>query len=311
MYKRIKDYLMDTCSNTDLLVSAISARNVSFEVGLPCILNLGAKHIKYKKSKSDARDEIVDIMKSGKHTINALNEYFYNNHNTVVEVIYPFPSRNDMGIVYLESRSGFDFHCIKSPPILTDKYKSAKVKNFKNVSSSEYINKFPDKIEAELKKYRYSNYVLEEVGKSNYKDIIQYLYNLYGVLNNKYPHNTCAFSMGNGELTLLDTMSISFYKLTDVIPIFDTKHANGIAVEILFTNSTLEKDDLFNGGNHLIVRWLMSKYRDNLFTIDGEQIKRSFQKGIPDIIEGVITSILSRYVPDDTALKKKKAAKGG
>jgi len=271
MYYKIQECLNGRIG--DLRVSAILSTNEGgFEVGTPCIADFTNIQVKKPLKNSDA----TTLFKTEKDVPKALNEFLAQNIASVPNM-FIFTNRVDIPIGHIGMTHGYALHCIKVLPIVNDTGKHTVVKRFDNIVSSHNLSEVPEKVAEYMKKYRYVNYVVEDICRSKINSTIDNLQRLSTILAKKYPNNTCVQIRGNGQSTLIDTLSISFYRLQDVMPIFDYNRAAGIAVEILLTNSMLSGHELLGSdGNHMAVRWVFSRYKDNIFTIDGERIRRQF-----------------------------------
>ena len=91
-----------------------------------------------------------------------------------------------------------------------------------------------------------------------------------------------------------------------MIAIFDSKKTSGIAAEIFLTNSTHNTSQMSRDGVTVTYRFLFSKSRENLFSIDGETIKRQCDRNTKDVLSSV-SSIISKEIPNDEKLKNEKA----
>lgn len=178
---------------------------------------------------------------------------------------------------------------------LSDIYKIKELKDFSNIISSS------------LKDNRYVNYTFTGVTMSNKKYMLEDVYSIFNSLRKVYPAHVSFFRTANieGLRRLIDTVSISFYKLEDVIPIFDFKHTIGVAVEVFLTSSTNTPDDTNVSGVSATYRFLFSKHRENIFSIDGEPLKRSFDSPVDRAIQEVCW-VIDKHSPNDTKIKKRK-----
>jgi len=220
--------------------------------------------------------------------------------------MYLFPVNTIYRCGYTIQAHGNVYYCINTKPLIRDTFKSSNIKMLSELIPDKNSSKLPDKISELLKKHRYLNYVISELCQSGMNTILTQLHQIVNILEKKYSNKICVYMGGQGYSTLIDTLSISFYRLTDVMPIFDSTHAVGVAMELLFTNSLLTGEEILkDNGNYLILRWLFAQYKDNLFTIDGERIHRNFECSINDTIDDQVYNLLKRSTPDDTALRTK------
>lgn len=301
MYSKIKKYLNNSVGK--LTAAAIMTRTYdAMEVGLPCLLDF--THVSDVNRHREI--DIGKIFREAKDIPTELNDLLHN-YSVTLPVIYLFSVHNSLPGGYTHVVEGSAYHCTHTKSLIADVSKTSNVKTFNKIFTSKNILRLPDKISGALRRYRYLNYTLSDLCKSNMGATMDQLHRLVASLGNNYPNKVCVYLNGKGDGTLIDTMSISFYKLIDVMPIFDSRRSAGIAVEVLFTNSLLTGGDILkDAGNYFMLRWLFAQYKDNLFTIDGERLKRNFECSIEDTIDGNVYSLLKRNTPDDAALKKKR-----
>jgi hypothetical protein len=130
------------------------------------------------------------------------------------------------------------------------------------------------------------------------------------MLRKSLPNNVC-FYHNNGKCrSLIDTVSISFYKLSDVIAVFDTKRATGVCMEVFMTSSAVK--NFTYPEKSMTWRFLFCKYRDNAFSIDGEKIQRPSDISTDDGFTYVERGLAGNTANDEAvnAIKKKtKTAK--
>ena len=305
MYGKLRDHFDSKIGK--FAASAIVAYGCGREIdiGTPCLLDFTKIQLKKYRDKVN-----IEKMFEAKDPISALNEFL---HKSLVSIsaLYLFPTAG-LSYGYMDVFSGSGFYCINRKPIIRDTYKSSIVKSFGGITPMKRLPKLPAKISEMLKKYRYVNYTLHNLCASNVGATMNYLHEMINVFAVKYPNNACVYLKGSGRSTLIDTLSISFHKLVDVMPIFDSKRASGVAIELLFTNSLLSGSEILEtNNNYMMIRILLSRYRDNLFTIDGERIRRDFERSIFDTLDDQVHTLLKKSTPDDTVLKKAKSNKEG
>lgn len=312
MYSLLREHILSSCSK--YLAGAITAQQSNMDIGSPCIVDFGRIRTSDKETTDKLRDAVKDIFTNGKNIPIALNKLLYDiddRSDIHIPVIHLFPSRTDVNMSYVENRYSSEIHCVRTIALLSDDYKSERLDSLRQLKVDN-AKLFFENIGKDLDKYRYVNYIVDGICASKVSAIYSDISMVTNSLSYTYPRNTCTYIRGGGSSTLLDTLSISFYKLSDVIPIFDKKCSDGIAIEILLTNALLTAEDIIsNSNNYILVRFLFSKYNDNLFTIDGEKIKRPFQCTINESIEINIDGALTKYTPDDRALNKLKSNNGG
>jgi len=245
--------------------------------------------------KKDNDFTVADIIAFDK--ISEVNENLRKRIKTFKAIVLFSSSQiNSFVTMYI---SPFDFCYSKQKPIIYDNNLYMKPENFKRDVNS--VKDFSLYIKSLLKTYRFVNYTIGNIGKSNINSIRSDIELIIISLMNTYKYNTNLHRyVAETPLPLLDVVSISFYKIEDVIAIFDYKRLDGICMELSFTSSDYEID-INNRYNTTTYRFIFSKYKDNLFTIDGESIKRQYD--IP-ISEGLheMCRIASINVPNDTIL---------
>jgi len=311
MYNVVKKSIASGLSKN--LVSAIITQSRELDIGLPCILDLdtlvktdGSFSRSGGKIPTNFKDIIKEAAENEKNRAKILNEKLFRGGPLLqmrAKLAFAIDSRMPPGYIYVVNSN--QIYCTKVTPIIQDKFKSVSVEKFSDIITPKAMPKLPDKITKALKKYRYLNYELKGITTSKVNKVLDGLTNMAKSLTGKYQHSMCIYSYGNTQETLVDLISISFHRMSDVMPIFDYRRASGIAVEILFTNSMYDINHFrHNVGYYVDIRLVFSRHRDNLFTIDGEHITRTFQCGIFDAIGDKIQHILKNYTPDDQALLK-------
>lgn len=298
------------------LVSAIITQSKKLDIGLPCILDLdtliesnGSSIFSGKIVPTNLKDIIKEAIENEADRAKILNEkLFCSDHLLQMRAKSAFSIDSKIPPGHLYSVNNNQIYCTKITPIIQDKFKSISVEKFSDIVTSNAMPELPDKITEALKKYRYLNYELKEVTISKINKILDGLTNMAKSLIGKYQYSMCVYFYGNARETLVDLISISFHRISDVMPIFDYRKTSGIAVEIVLTNSMYDINHFGYTGhnmNHYIdIRFVFSRHRDNLFTIDGEHIMRTFQCGVFDAIRDKIQHVLNNYTPDDQALSK-------
>ena len=288
---------------TDQLISAMTTSNLGngIDIGTPCLIDIGSA-----KGQGSSMDKLVGEVQKALEAgdIDVVNEMMTTTGWSFPAMIV-FPYRRRYG--YMVTIHGHQVYCFLKPPIIYDQGKVIEAESLKSVMNSRTIKAVPEKILDDLKTERYITYVIAKMSASKYKDFIDTLKVLFGHMNKSYPHNTCSSYMGDVSYTILDTIALSFYRLADMIPIFDSRKIQGFAMEITLTNATMTVNDIGREGYMSSVAWLFSKDEDNVFTIDGENIKRQNQVETMDAFKQLIQQPLQRHLPNDKALKKKSA----
>ena len=168
-----------------------------------------------------------------------------------------------------------------------------------------------EQLKDQLDNNRFINYVFEDVKSSNIDNITLNIGKIVNILKSdkNYPNNISFYQYNrDGSRVLIDTVSISFYKIKDVIPVFNYKKLDGICMEITLINSDLKNESLMKQGYSMIYRFLFTKYKENIFFIDGQSIKRPNDILIKNTLVKLY-SILKRSVPKDTKNSSKQSVK--
>jgi hypothetical protein len=152
-----------------------------------------------------------------------------------------------------------------------------------------------------LQKKRYVTYVMTGASQSNVKGVITMIDALINALNKNYSQSV-AFCTPNIR-ALVDVVTISFYRMEDMVAVFD-KSKKGIGIEIYLTNSVWKSNEIVE--KSAAYRFLFSKSKENLFTIDGEQIKRSSDMNTGSAIE-ILKLNIQHHLP--TSLEEPKKSK--
>jgi hypothetical protein len=77
-------------------------------------------------------------------------------------------------------------------------------------------------------------------------------------------------------------------------------------MEILMANSTISWQMALNYNHYCEMRFAFSKYKDNLFVVDGEVLNQGGKQiSISDALSN-LSDIIYQYTPDDSVMKKKK-----
>lgn len=142
------------------------------------------------------------------------------------------------------------------------------------------------KIYSMLETYRYVTYCYSDFRKDKVGMAIKELKRLISSLIAKYPVFKCySWTDYVDAYVLTDVYSITFFRLSDALTIYDSKKAKGFAVDIFAGSSQIRTIDDMPGAS-MLVRLIFNIDRENLFTIDGEKINRWPDKGkLEDALE--------------------------
>lgn len=276
----------------------------------PRLANLNGTGIKSRLFKILSRQDKITALDLYKMDIDTVNEVLHslNLSATVTTLFNPRNSSNNEYIARLSRTiTTNELYFDGRRPLIFDKFSNVELKRLSDVHTKNEIRNFPDVVNAYLQKNRFLNYVFTGVARSNTKALTKDLRNIFGSLRDKYPTNLCVHS-GNASLAglrrLIDVVSVSFYKLEDVIPIFDFKRSSGVAVEVFLTSSCCDSGDITTDGTSHTTRFLFSESRENVITIDGETINRPFSKPVGGVLRDMY-SLVNIESPNDVANKGK------
>jgi len=223
-------------------------------------------------------------------------------------IMFPFSFYEDLKDYYIYRMNGNQLYFNGEKPLIFDEGHILETERLSDIHSKTEIQNFVEMVNDSLRSNRYLNYVFNNVATSNKKYMLEDINTIFNSLKKFYPKNVSFFRtpIGKSLRCLIDTISISFYRIEDVIAIFDSRRASGIAVEIFLTNSTHDASNISRDGNTVTYRFLFSKFRENLFTIDGELIRRKYDRDTRDVLL-MASSVISRDIPNDEKLKKEKS----
>jgi len=219
------------------------------------------------------------------------------------------PGEKDFGAKDIRADS-FYFNGIK--PLIHDDCLRVEAGSFCDIHDPDEMKSIGDIVLSELKDYRYINYTVMDVATSNATAVLTEISHMTRMIGEKLQHKVCFFHSKNSSRSVIDTVSVSFYRLSDSIAIFDSSKAVGICMEVFLSSSAVK--DVTYPNKTMCWRFLFCKYRDNAFSIDGESIKRPADISIADGLDNMYNGLL-RHVANDTSRKKKpktaKASRGG
>ena len=311
MYIKKLEYFQDKYKEEDL-ISAISTKvTAHMPVGSPCLVSLSSASYKNSKSTKAQNKIYVELQKLiNMGDIEAVNERL-TKILEIINVLFLFSmngSDNDYLVAQFNSSK---VCCIKKKPLIYDAYSSISIEADQIVYDESQDSEFIPRVIAQLKEVRFINYTFNNVCLSNIKSMIYNIKNIIDSLDAIYPNSTSFYqSPWAGYRVLFDTVSISFYKLADVVPIFNHKKSEGLSMEIMLTNSEINKSKLVESEISMVFRFIFTKYKENVFSIDGKPIERPHDCSIPTTTKRLY-SILKEYAPNDIVKKVKKATKNG
>lgn len=226
-----------------------------------------------------------------------------------VGVMFAFSFYKDYQDHYVNTMQSHQVYFDGKKPLIYDEGHKFELKRLSDVHSKNYLNNFAEMIADSLKEDRYINYSFGEIASSNKKYIFEDINIIFNSLKKVFPENFSFFRsiLNDGRLrSLVDTVSISFYRIQDIIAIFDSKKTSGMGVEIFLTNSVHKPTAMSKSETVATYRFLFSKSRENILTIDGESIRRQHNTSTNDTL-GTAFSVINKNIPIDNELKKKSA----
>ncbi len=348
MYIRKAEYLRKKFPEEHCLGGIITQRHNSMAIGTPCIVSLApfyacgpnkwtaTYNIDDQKSGVDVVGDELEF-KDGHYGINknasmknkkevekapqlrAIDLYEKNDIEEVnqllaenvaaIHALFIFGTRNgdaDYCTCNIDTNS---FHFTGAKPLLFDNELRIELANLEDIYDKKVGKSFYELITENLTKFRYVNYTYMDVGLSMQKDIFKDIDIMSSNFSRVCPEGICIYQYHKSDLRILvDTVSISFYKLQDVMPIFDYRRSNGVVMEVFLANSkTPIKDLMCKGGRSAIYRFIFAKSKENIFTIDGEHVQRSHDISITEGMN-MMKAMIKTCLADDTILKCREAA---
>ena len=292
-------------------------------VGSPCMANIRPFSPKISDIDEIYKVRIEQLMSGPENTIDGRKILFANNLYDIdvhaardlirssvkeIELVIPFNlDRNRDNFVGLITSSDNIFFNATKPLIFDDN-------KYMNIDTDELDdNDSPDKLLDilinDLKEFRYVNIVIDDIYESNKSIVRKLLKSIMSKLFKIYKAKVCIYNTNlvQSSSILLNVVSISSYKLKDMIPIFDAKHTDGIGIEIEISNSCIDCKSSIS--KSCVYRFVFSKSRDNILIIDGESIKRPLDMPVMDCIEPALAKLLLN-TPNNKVSKLKQIATG-
>jgi len=309
MYVKKLEYFQDCYKEGDL-ISGLSTRVVAcMPVGSPCFVSLSQSlHRSSKGSKPKISAELQELVGAGNidKAHEGLKRLFDSLH-----ILFLFSMNNDNLDYLTASLNSGRFCCVEKKPLIYDAHSSISLEEAGQIAhdSANDSHMFVSHIISQLKEVRFTNYTFNNVSLSNVKNVICDIESIIASLAAIYPNSVSFYhSPWAGCRALIDTVSISFYRLSDVVPIFNHRRSEGLCMEILLTSSEMDKGRIVRSEMSMTYRFLFAKYRENIFSIDGQPIKRSHDYPVLDVAKTLYKK-LKEYVPNDMAEKKVKRSK--
>ncbi|KKN37789.1 hypothetical protein LCGC14_0759900 [marine sediment metagenome] len=260
------------------------------------------KPIPTEAKKSTAKD-IYHIAKKDLAKANSILSNSLDNIN----VIIPFSIWNATIDYVIHSTNTKKFYIDGSLPLIFDNGIHTELDRLSDVHNSSDVSNFPDLLSERLQSNRFINYTFSGVGTSNLKYMLEDINSFYSVLTKAYPHHISFFQYPHNRVKVItDIVSISFYELGDVLPIFDSKKASGICMEVFITNSSIKGQDIISKMKSATYRFVFSKSKENVFTIDGEAIRRPHDMRSSKAMS-LVRDKISKEIPNDVNIKNNKS----
>lgn len=304
MYSKKLEYFQKLYNKKWLISGIVTQKGYGMPIGSPSIgiLDSHTPLLKHrngpKKSNPDILKELLEIIKEG--SVAEVNEEL---RRVVSEfnVLCLFALANERADYQFTVLRPDGFYYNRKLPLIYDVFSTVELKRLGDHIKD--VGLLPLQVYNQLKKDRFINYTFRDIARSSSLGIKEDFGAIVKALSKEYPNKTSFFQhTGNGNRALLDLMSVSFYRLDDVIPMFDYKRSEGVSMEVLLTNSELGADDIVKGGRSLIFRFLFTKHRENAFSIDGELVKRQSDTTVKDVAK-YICDLLERESPNDEGSK--------
>lgn len=324
MYPKKAKYLRSIYPEKECVSAITTTMENNTLIGTPCILCIKPFGIKSlinplitKLSFSDKLEdsgkekitsketELISAKDLCKMSITEANGLIYR-YVHKLKALFIFNTSNNYNDFYTYNLYGKHVYFTGVKPIILDECKHFDVIRLSDVHSKKDINNFAEMTYSSLQDHRYINYTFTNIAKSNKKYMIEDINTIFNSLGKAYPYNLSTFySLLDGVRDLIDVISISFYKLTDVTAIFDSRRAVGMGVDVYLTNSLCTVKDMGKSGKSMTYRFLFSTSEENIFNIDGEMIHRPSSHLTKDVLSAIY-SVITKNIPNDEAIKEKK-----
>lgn len=265
--------------------------------------------VKSTKKTSSKGSDIINAKDLYGMSIAEANDLIYK-YISKLKTLFIFSASNNYHDYYTHILNSRSIYFSGTKPIILDECKRFNVARLSDVHSQQELSNFAKMTYNSLQDHRYINYTFINVAKSNKKYMTEDINAIFNSLETSYPYNMSSFqSVHDGIRSLIDVVSISFYRLTDVTAIFDSKRAIGMGVDVFLTNSAHSAEDMASAGKSITYRFLFSAFSENIYTIDGEVILRP-SSAPTQSIKSKIYNVINTNVPNDEALKEKKPKRG-
>jgi hypothetical protein len=297
MYIKKLEYLQQRFKQNYLYSGLILRPTNSLPIGTPCMIDLNSKNALGKRIEKEKIE--------GLNNIEEINSYFKSEAGSA-NIVFLFNIYNDSSDFIIAGTKINRVYYIDDKPLIYDSYSSTLLESSRKDAIGDNIL---EQLEDQLDSNRFINYVFEDVKSSNIDNITLNIGKIVNILELNKNYNTSFYQYNHdGSRVLIDTVSISFYKIKDVIPVFNYKKLDGICMEIMLVNSDLKNESLTKRGYSMTYRFLFAKYKENMFSVDGQSIKRPNDILIKNTLVKLY-SILKKSVPKDAKNSSKQSVK--
>jgi hypothetical protein len=237
-----------------------------------------------------------------------LNEVLRANLSNIsfVSVFIPWRDSIDYYTTSIHTSDAYVTH--KTPIIWDDSASYVNINRLGDHFGKAELKSLPEVLNEKLKTHRYLVYTFKNITSVKKAEAaVRAANTLLGPLYKM--RSTCfSYLMDTRPRAAFGEMSISFYKLSDVVPIFDvTSSKFGVAVDLSVLSEAAEPGQLYSGYRYMSVKSIFSPSKENIFTIDGEKIVRECSTDSKET-NGKLLKKLTSYCHKQKSDTKKKSA---
>lgn len=213
------------------------------------------------------------------------------------DVIIPFPLNPGLTPTTIGMRASDVFYTGKVPIIKdTGKVLSSdgtfSNDEFQFDGDANIVNAL-ERIVGTLRSERYVNLSANKLSSGSFKVVSQELKRIIGVLSTIFKYNSSVYAFTDCSRILIDTISISFYRLEDMMTVFSTNKNTGVGFELFAFNSIEGQNGTFlNSGHCYIAHMIFATDAEGITQVDGEQLERGYQ----EVPSGELSMFLDRAV---------------
>jgi len=302
MYIKKLEYLQQLF-NQKYLRSGLTVKSIkSLSIGTPCLIdiNKGDNFLRETQSKraKERRPETPPELIDQPELIDPpeLIDLYLKRENISANILFLFNTYNEAPDFIISNNKTSKIYYTDDKPLIYDSYSSTLLKSSER---NAIVNNIFEQLKDQLTNNRFVNYVFEDIKSSNVNNVIFDVKKIAKMLSKNYQSNTSFYQyVYSGSRVLIDTLSISFYKMRDVIPVFNYKKSDGICMEIMLTNSELKGKLFEKRGYSMVYRFLFARHNENIFFIDGEPIMRPNDIPVTNGVD-LICDLLRASTPKD------------